>query len=321
MNERIEYSVTPKEAGMRLDAFLSSKCEGLARTRIKDAIESGDVEIHGRVINKASRKCLAGEVISFKMPPSPADPFAPQPENIDFDVLYKDDDLFVLFKPCGLVVHPGAGHTTGTLVNGLLQIDPGMAGIGEADRPGIVHRLDRETSGLMLVARSQPAYARLVDMFSRHAIQRQYWAICHAPHLPDKGTFDTPYGRHPTQRVKFTSRPGTHDSDPSTKRAITHYEVLARSAGGFALVTCRLETGRTHQVRVHLSEHGAPILGDALYAPSQFANHRSIGRLALHAGRLQFEHPITGEPMSFESPLPKEFLDAMRQLGIHYDIP
>lgn len=321
MSERIEYCVTPEEAGTRLDAFLSSKCADLARTRIKDAIEAGDVEIGGHVVTKAARKCLAGETIAFQKPPAPADPMAPQPESIDFDVLYRDDAIFVVSKPCGLVVHPGAGHTTGTLVNGLLQLDPAIAHIGEPDRPGIVHRLDRETSGLMIVARSQQAYTTLVDMFSRHAIQRQYWAICHAPHLPDAGTFDTPYGRHPTQRVKFTARPNPHETGDAPKRAITHYEVLARSHGGFALVTCRLETGRTHQVRVHLSEHGAPILGDALYAPSAVANHRSIGRLALHAGRLQFLHPITGENMTFEVPLPKEFLDAMRKLGIHYDIP
>lgn len=317
----MSYRVTPEEAGIRLDAWISSKCPDVARTRIKEAITSGGVELNGRVVTKASRKCMPDDVITLEKPDAVPDPFHPQAETVAFDIRYKDDAIFVISKPSGLVVHPGAGHATGTLVNGLLQVDPGIASVGEPDRPGIVHRLDRETSGLMLIARSPHAYAALVDKFSRHEIHRQYWAICHAPRLPDKGTFDTPYGRHPTQRVKFTARHVSDHASETTKRAITHYAVLGRGNGGFALITCRLETGRTHQVRVHLSEHGAPILGDTLYAPSPYANHRAIKRLALHAGKLSFAHPVTGDPMTFEIPLPTEFHEALKVLGIRYEIP
>ena len=154
---------------------------------------------------------------------------------------------------------------------------PDLAQVGEPDRPGIVHRLDAETSGLLIVAKTQVAYEKLVKMFANHEIQRQYWAICYAPKLPENGTFDTPYGRHPTQRVKFSSR------FDAPKRAITHYRVVQRNERGFAIVTCLLETGRTHQVRVHLSDHQAPILGDSSYAPAPYAHTKLIGRLALHA--------------------------------------
>ncbi|MBQ1267633.1 MAG: RluA family pseudouridine synthase [Proteobacteria bacterium] len=321
MNEREIFCVTVEESEMRLDAYLSRKYPELGRSRLKEAIESGAVLIDGRAVTKASRKCHVHEVIDIERPSAPVDPKNPQAEAIPFEILYEDEAIFVIHKPSGLVVHPGAGHPTGTLVNGLLAIDPAIAQVGEADRPGIVHRLDRETSGLMLVARTNAAYSVLVEMFSRHAVQRRYWAICHAPRLNDSGTFDTPYGRHPTQRVKFTS---CHLGNGKTecgdyKRAITHYTVVSRSLGGFALIQCDLETGRTHQVRVHLSEHGAPILGDTLYAPQQYAHHRAIDRLALHAGALSFSHPIRGDAMHFEVPLPEAFDAALRKLGIDYD--
>ena len=241
------------------------------------------------------------------------DPEAPpKPEDgIKLDILYQDDDLFVIDKPSGLVVHPGAGNPHHTLVNALLSLDPAIARIGDPMRPGIVHRLDAPTSGLLLVARSPRAYDALTDMFARHDIHRQYWAICLAPKLQDHGTFDTPYGRHPTQRVKYSSR------FDAPKRAITHFTTVDRNAQGFALVTCLLETGRTHQVRVHLSEHGAPILGDDLYAPAPIARHKAIPRLALHAQHLTFNHPISNTPCSFSSPFPEDFSMALQKLGLH----
>lgn len=318
MNETKQFSVSAQHTGLRLDAFLSEQCTDLSRATIKRSIETGDVAINGLAITKAARKVALNDVVTLVMPQQ-IDLTHPLAETIPLNIVYTDEHLCVINKPAGLVVHPGAGHLTGTLVNALLAFDANIATIGEPDRPGIVHRLDAETSGLLVVARSQAAYTKLVDMFSRHDVHRQYWAICHAPSLPDQGTFDTPYGRHPTQRVKYTSFAGHRNvdqNDPDLKRAITHYQVLKRNPGGYALVTCKLETGRTHQIRVHLSEHGAPLLADPLYSPAKFATHRAIQRLALHAGKLEFIHPISGETMTFNASFPNDFKQAIRQLNL-----
>ncbi len=321
MDNLLHFTVESSDAGTRLDMFIAKCCPDWPRTQIKRAIEASSVLVNNKIIDKAGRKCVPGDLITFPAPQPKADPLHPQAQTIPIDIVYEDDDIIVINKPCGLVVHPGAGHSDGTLVNALLAHDPQIAHVGEPDRPGIVHRLDRETSGLMLCARSQRAYATLVNMFARHDVQRQYWAICHAPKLPLEGSFDTPYGRHPTQRVKFTCFTTTHipeQSDPNElKRAITHYKRLDRSNAGFALVTCKLETGRTHQVRVHLSEHGAPILGDQLYAPEKIAKHRAVDRLALHAGRLSFLHPVSQQPLDFSVPLPDTLISAIKSLGLN----
>ena len=305
--------VTETDCGMRLDAVIASNCGEISRAQIKKLIESGDVQLNGTVCTKPGRKCQAGDQIDIELP-EPVNSEVPLPQSdIHFDIVYRDEDLFVIDKPAGLVVHPGAGHLDHTLVNALLAIDPHIAEIGDPQRPGIVHRIDAETSGLLLVARSQRAYETLTQMFAKHDVYRIYRAICHAPHLPQSGRFDTPYGRHPTQRVKYSSR------FDAPKRAITDYCVIDRNAQGFALVTCRLETGRTHQVRVHLSEHHAPILADPLYASGPAANHKAIHRLALHAQRLMFTHPITGEPCDFNAPYPADFLAALEKLHLTTD--
>ncbi len=317
----MEFRVQKTDGDVRIDAFLAQQCPTCSRAQIKKAIENGDVWVNDRVCQKASKAVVDGDCVRFS-PPAAIDPLKPVAEAIPLHILYRDDHLFVIDKPAGLVVHPGAGHTTGTLVNALLQLDPAIKNVGEPDRPGIVHRLDAETSGLLLVARSNEAYETLVGMFSKHDIHRQYWAICHAPKLPDSGTFDTPFGRHPTQRVKFTSFANPRllpPNEDALKRAITHYRVLSRNPSGFALVTCQLETGRTHQIRVHLSEHGAPLLGDQLYAPTKIANHRAIPRLALHAGKLVFNHPITQQVMTFEVPLPDDMKMALHALNLSFD--
>jgi len=320
----LQFTVEKDDAGSRLDVFISKCCPDWPRTQIKRAIEASLVQVNNKPTDKAGRKCVPGDKIAFPEPPRPTDPLHPQSQNIPLDIIYEDEDVIVINKPCGLVVHPGAGHTDGTLVNALLAHDPQIARVGESDRPGIVHRLDRETSGLMLCARSQRAYAPLVEMFARHDVHRQYWAICSAPKLPQSGTFDTPYGRHPTQRVKFTCFTTTRIPDQTNaddlKRAVTHYQLLDRTNAGFALVTCKLETGRTHQVRVHLSEHGAPILGDQLYAPEKLAKHRAISRLALHAGRLSFVHPISNISLDFSVPLPDELTNALKSLGLNANL-
>ena len=305
-----EIIISQNELNGRLDAVLSQRYPSYSRSQIKKIIEDGKVQINGNLCDKASHKCMPGECITLDLPEM-MDLKSPQAEDgITFRMVYEDEHLIVIDKPSGLVVHPGAGHLTGTLVNALLLKDPNLASIGEPDRPGIVHRLDAETSGLLVVARSSLAYEKLVQMFSKHEIHRQYWAICHAPKLPEEGCFDTPYGRHPTQRIKYSSR------FEAPKRAITHYRVVQRNEQGFALVTCLLETGRTHQVRVHLSDHNAPILGDSLYAPTPYAKTKIIGRLALHARRLMFLHPVTGESCDFISPFPDDFQKAMEKLRL-----
>ena len=295
----------------RLDCAMASELPDWSRAQIKRAIEAGQVCVNGALCVRAGQKLKAGDCVTWE-PPERVDMAHPKGEaGIAFSVLYADGDLIVIDKPAGVVVHPGAGHVHGTLVNGLLSLYPELADVGESERPGIVHRLDAETSGLLLVARSSRAYHVLVGMFSRHEVHRQYWAICQAPKLADAGRFDTPFGRHPTQRIKFTSR------FEAEKRAITDYRVIERGTHGMALVTCLLETGRTHQVRVHLSEHQAPILGDPLYAPAGLSHHKAIGRLALHAGKLAFLHPISGEPCTFVSPFPEDFREALGRFGLH----
>ncbi len=296
--------------GERLDVFMSGKAADYSRAQIKRAIESGAVCIDGSVCVKAGRKLRRGEKIDWELPDLTEPGALEADPDVRFRILYTDDHIIVIDKPAGLVVHPGAGNPDKTLINGLLAQFPEVREIGEAERPGIVHRLDAETSGLLIVARSQAAYEKLVAMFARHDIHRQYWAICLAPKLPDSGRFDTPYGRHPTQRVKYSSK------FENEKRAVTDFRVIARNERGFALVTCLLQTGRTHQVRVHLSDHNAPILADPLYAPQNVLKNKFIQRLALHAGKLVFSHPVTGEHCEFKSPFPEDFASALRDLNL-----
>ncbi|MBQ4359380.1 MAG: RluA family pseudouridine synthase [Proteobacteria bacterium] len=304
-------TISVQNSGERLDAFLASEISDFSRAQIKQAIEAGEVTVNGLVCTKAGRKLAMGDVVAWDVPEVQENAGIPEPEdNIAFRVVYEDEHIVVIDKPSGLVVHPGAGNLHGTLINGLLKLYPEIAEVGEPERPGIVHRIDGGTSGLLVVARSQAAYEALVRMFAAHEVHRQYWAICYGPKLPDCGRFDTPYGRHPTQRVKYSSR------FDAPKRAVTNYRVAARNPAGYILVTCLLETGRTHQVRVHLSDHNAPILGDPLYAPEKLAKHKAIDRLALHAQRLEFDHPVTGAHCAFEAPFPEDFLKAMTLLGL-----
>lgn len=294
----------------RLDSFIAENAPEFSRSQIKRAIESGLAAVNDQPCTRASQKIQSGDRVSWNIP-SPPDASHPTAGPVQpFDILFEDEHILVIDKPSGLVVHPGAGHSDGTLVNGLLAKYPEIAQVGESDRPGIVHRLDADTSGLIIAARSQTAYEALVPMFAKHEVHRQYMAICLAPKLPDRGHIDTPYGRHPTQRIKFSSK---FDAD---KRAVTDFRVLSRNAKGYALVTCLLQTGRTHQVRVHLSDNNAPILGDPLYAPAPLAKTKIIPRLALHAQKLIFAHPITMEKCEFVSPFPDDFQAALDKLGL-----
>ncbi len=343
---RTIFLVVPREAaGARLDRFLASTLsameQGPSRSELQRWIEHGGVKVDGAV-KKAAEKLREGARISVE-PEAPPPTEALAEEGIEFDVVYIDDAVIVLNKPAGLVVHPARGNRTGTLVNGLLargvfdppdgedEIDgrestsmpaprlasrpPGAPEI-ERSRPGIVHRLDKGTSGLMVVARNARAREHLKAQFAAHSIEREYVAIC----LGDvrKQTFDTLHGRHPTDRLKFSSKVKIG------KRAVTHVRPLERLANGaITYVACRLETGRTHQIRVHLADAKTPILGDALYggkAPKHLVLREAaeaLGRPALHARVLGFVHPVTGEKIRYAIDPPADFeviLTALRAI-------
>ena len=312
------HVVVPREgAGVRLDRFLAAAFMGRAnapsRAELQRWIEAGRVSI-GEAARGAADKVKEGERIVVDPMPPPRTEAMPE-DGIAFEVLYTDDELVVIDKPAGLVVHPAKGHESGTLVNGLLARGLFRDETLEGDaRPGIVHRLDKGTSGVMVVARTAHAREALKAQFASHSIERAYTAVC-VGDVKSK-TYATLHGRHPHDRVKFTARVTTG------KHAVTHVDALESLAGGKAtLVRCRLETGRTHQIRVHLSEDGHAILGDPLYGnPPRDALLREVasalGHQALHARVLGFEHPITRKNMRFERPPPPDFeraLDALRR--------
>jgi 23S rRNA pseudouridine1911/1915/1917 synthase len=319
--------VVPREAaGARLDRFLaqalSALDDGPSRSELKRWIEHGGVTVDG-VVKKAAEKLREGARIAVSPEPPPVTEAIAE-DGIAFEVVHIDEAILVLDKPAGLVVHPARGHRTGTLVNGLLArgvfdapgaVDQDLDG-GDGDvarsRPGIVHRLDKGTSGLLVVARHARAREHLKAQFAAHSIEREYVAICVGS--VGRATFDTLHGRHPRDRLKFSSKVRTG------KRAVTHVEPLETFGGGLAtFVACRLQTGRTHQIRVHLADARTPILGDALYGkPSRNAVLReaaeALGHPALHARVLGFVHPTSGEPMRFEAPPPADFEVALTTL-------
>jgi 23S rRNA pseudouridine1911/1915/1917 synthase len=312
----VQFRVEAGEAGMRLDQLLAARLPDLSRSRLQQLIAGGAVRVGGAAA-KASLRPRAGADIEVRVPePRPADLV---PEDLQLPVLYQDDDLLVIDKPAGVAVHPGAGIASGTVVHGLLHQVPGLAGIGGELRPGIVHRLDKETSGCLVVAKTEPALRGLQAEFKSRRVEKGYLAIVHgAP--ADSGEFDTLHGRHPSDRKRFSSRV------QKGRRAVTRWSVLGRGSGA-ALVRVELLTGRTHQIRAHFADAGFPLLGDALYggrrrearlrpdAPARQAS-AAIGRQALHAWTLGFRHPRTGAPVRCEAPLPQEFRAALRELGI-----
>lgn len=311
--------VVPREAeGTRLDRFLASTLSamegGPSRTELQRWIEHGGVKVDG-VARKASDKLREGARIDVE-PERPPKTEALADAGVEFEVLYMDDAVIVLDKPAGLVVHPARGHATGTLVNGLLargafDIDADPGADADRSRPGIVHRLDKDTSGVMVVARHPRARERLKAQFATHAIEREYVALC----VGQVGaiTFDTLHGRHPTDRVRFSSKV------KSGKRAVTHVRPLETFGPHATYVACRLETGRTHQIRVHLADDRTPILGDPLYG--KLPKHAilrdaalALHRQALHARVLGFVHPTTGKALRFEVEPPADFQLALATL-------
>ena len=325
--------IAAEDAEGRLDAWLTGVLEGeFSRSRIKALIEQGAVYLNGAACTEPKKKINPSDRVEIALP-EPEDP-EPKGEDIPLDVLYEDDDLIVIAKPAGLVVHPGAGNWTGTLVNALIHhCGASLSGIGGVKRPGIVHRLDKETSGVMVAAKNDIAHRHLADQFADHGrtgpLERAYQAVVWGRPGQLRGTIDAPLGRSGADRTK---RAVKREDSEDAREAITHYEVVERfhekpdATSLAALIECRLETGRTHQIRVHMAHIGNPLIGDPEYSagfrtkanllpePAKSVVGR-FPRQALHAFLLAFEHPRTGEVMEFEAPAPadmEELLEALR---------
>lgn len=314
----------PEEQGQRLDRFLALRLPALSRARLQALIEAGHVLAGGVPATECRRKVKAGETITLTLPEAEA--AAPAGENIPLDVVHEDKHLIVINKPAGLVVHPAQGHWTGTLVNALIaHCGESLSGIGGVKRPGIVHRLDKDTTGLMVVAKTDAAHQGLSEQFAAHGrdgrLSRAYRAIIWGRPERPRGTISAPIARHATNRLKMAVRTGGRE-------AVTHYEVLEAlpAAGEPTLVDCHLETGRTHQIRVHMAHLGHPLLGDALYGkgfaatarkltPAQQQALEAFGRQALHAWLLGFDHPVTAKPLHFEARLPADMQALIGALG------
>jgi len=304
----------------RLDQFLADALPELSRSQIKKLVEDGRVLCDGDTV-KAGSKLKGGECVVVEIPP-PA-PIEAVPEEIPLDILYEDPYLLVLNKPAGLVVHPAPGHSNGTLVNALLHHCRDLSGIGGSLRPGIVHRLDKETSGVMVVTKDDVAHQGLAAQFKEHSISRRYVAFVFGQVQNVTGTIDKPIGRHPQERKKMSG------ASRSGRRAVTHWQVLKRfDRDRITFLELTLETGRTHQIRVHLSEMNLPVVGDPVYGGQKRSNAiadpvlrslvQGLKRQALHARHLGFRHPVKGEWMEFESPLPADLAEILAHLEEKY---
>ncbi len=311
------------EDGLRLDKAVATLLPDFSRTRLQGLIESGECLVDGQPCLSSSRKVKAGEQIVLSLPP--LEDATPEPENIPLEIFFEDEDVIVLNKPVGMVVHPAIGHATGTLVNALLyHCGDSLSGINGVRRPGIVHRLDKDTSGLMMVAKNDLAHHHLSEQLQDRSLSRVYQALVFGVPFPHKGRVETLIGRHPSNRLKMAVVKG------NGKEAATNFTVLENYNDALALVECRLETGRTHQIRVHMQHLGFPLAGDELYGV-QSNKAKSIlrkggyeddvidavmafPRQALHAAEISFIHPKTEEEMHFTSPLPNDLSDLLNML-------
>ena len=293
---RQEIFITEELAGDRIDKFLSEQCEELSRSFIQKLLKSGEVFVGQKPV-KASYKVSEGDVITFEVPEAVEPEIVA--EDIPLDIVYEDHDVILVNKPKGMVVHPAAGHYSRTLVNALMfHCKDDLSGINGVLRPGIVHRIDMDTTGVLIACKNDLAHNSIAEQLKEHSITRRYRAIVHGVLKQDEGTVDAPIGRHPQDRKKMCI------NQQNGKHAVTHYKVLKRF-DKFTHIECRLETGRTHQIRVHMASLGHPLLGDAVYGPAK-SPHKLQGQ-TLHAGILGFVHPRTGEYMEYSAPLPEYF--------------
>ena len=297
---------------MRLDRRILEIHPDFSRSRIEGLIKAGFVTVNGETAAKAGLSVGADDVIVVTIPPPV--PAVPEPEAIPLDVVFEDADILVVNKPPGLVVHPAPGHFTGTLVNALLHHCPALSGIGGVARPGIVHRLDQDTSGLIVVAKSEAAMAGLAAAFSSHRnVEKVYLAVCHGRPSLDAGRIENMIGRHPVDRKRMAV------VERNGKLAITNWRVLGYSEKTrVSVVECRIETGRTHQIRVHMASLRCPVVGDATYgSASRDRQLRPVpARQMLHAWRLSLRHPVTREPMCFEAPVPADMAPYLESAGV-----
>ncbi|MBR3761015.1 MAG: RluA family pseudouridine synthase [Ruminococcus sp.] len=302
MSEIISLTAAADDAGIRIDKYIPDNIAELTRSAVQGLCESGGVSVNGKSMAK-NYKLREGDVISVTIPdPQPMDAV---PENIPLDIVYEDADLLVVNKPKGMVVHPAHGNYTGTLVNALLyHCGDSLSGINGVIRPGIVHRIDKNTSGLLIVAKNDASHLKLAEQIKEHSFTREYEAVASGYFKETSGKIDAPIGRHKIDRKKMCV------TTENSRNAVTHFEVI-RQYGGYAHVRLRLETGRTHQIRVHLAYLGHPVLGDDVYGKP----YKGIDGQCLHARKIGFIHPSTGDYMEFTSNLPDYFSSILDKLG------
>ncbi|MGN1201650.1 MAG: RluA family pseudouridine synthase [Eubacterium sp.] len=303
MSEIISLTADESSISTRIDKFLSDNMENFTRSGITKLITEGNVTVNSAVVSK-NYKCKLNDNIQVIIPD--AVPLETQAENIPLDIAYEDGDLLIVNKPKGMVVHPAAGNYSGTLVNALLyHCRDSLSGINGVIRPGIVHRIDKDTSGLLIVAKNDAAHISLAEQIKEHSFHRAYQAVCYGNIKEESGTVNQPIGRNPKDRKKMAV------TDKNSKDAVTHYEVINRY-GDFTHIRCVLETGRTHQIRVHMSYIGHPLAGDSVYGPKKVISN--LNGQCLHAGEIGFIHPSTGEYMEFKAELPEYFTSFLQKL-------
>lgn len=298
-----EIKIIAEESGERIDALLAQNVPELSRSAAQRLLDDGAVSVGGKAVRK-NYKCLAGDEIVLLLPE--VEDTELLPENIPLDVVFEDEDVIVVNKPRGMVVHPAPGHPNGTLVNALLHhCGDSLSGIGGEKRPGIVHRIDKDTSGLIIAAKNDRAHLALSAQLADRSLSRVYEAVARGSFRDDGGTVNAPIGRHPTDRKRMAV------TDKNSRSAVTHWEVIARY-NGYTHIRCRLETGRTHQIRVHMASIGHPLLGDGVYGAK--CPDKGLSGQCLHAGELKFIHPKNGECIHLTAPLPDYFEDILRRL-------
>lgn len=303
MDETIEIKVTSEMAGNRLDVILAQQCESLTRSYINKLCKEERAKLNDK-ISKGNKKCKEGDVITLVVPEP--EELEILPEEMDLDIVYEDQDVILVNKPKDMVVHPAAGHYTGTLVNGLMaHCKDDLSGINGVLRPGIVHRIDKDTTGILIVCKNDMAHQSIAKQLYDHSITRKYHAIVYGNIKEEEGTVNAPIGRSLKDRKKM-------GIVMDGKHAVTHYKVLKRLKKGFTYIECQLETGRTHQIRVHMASIKHPLLGDDVYGPKK--SKYTLEGQCLHAKVLGFVHPRTGKYMEFEVPLPEYFEKLLKKL-------